>query len=65
MPKRRMAVVGATLVLATCALALPANPASAAANSTNSPTAVAAKKKCKKGFVKKRRTCVRAKKCKK
>ena len=61
----RINVFGVTLLLAIGALALPANSAIAAANGSSSPTAVAAKKKCKKGFVKKNRKCVKAKKCKK
>ena len=65
MPNPRITVSGVTLLLAIGALALPANSAIAAANGSSSPTAVAAKKKCKKGFVKKQRKCVKAKKCKK
>jgi hypothetical protein len=60
----RITVFGVTLLLAMGALALPANSAIAAPNG-NSSTAVAAKKRCKKGFVKKKGKCVRAKRCKK
>lgn len=61
----RITVFGVTLLLAMGALALPASSAIAAANGSSAPTAVAAKKKCKKGFVKNKRKCVKAKKCKK
>jgi hypothetical protein len=64
MSNLRIAGFGVTLLLAG-ALALPAGSALAAANGSRSPTAVAAKKKCKTGFVKKKRKCVKAKKCKK
>jgi hypothetical protein len=60
----RITVFGVTLLLAMGALA-PADSAVAAAKDSSSPTAVAAKKKCKKGFVKKKGKCVKAKKCKK
>ena len=61
----RITVFSVTLLLAIGVFALPAGSATAAANGSSSPTAVAAKKKCKKGFVKKRGKCVKAKKCKK
>lgn len=54
-----------TLLLAIGALALPAGSALAASDGNGSRSAVAAKKKCKKGFVRRKRACVKAKKCKK
>jgi hypothetical protein len=60
-PAMRITVLSGALLLATAALALPATSASAAASS---PTAIAAKKKCRTGFVKKKHKCVKVKKCK-
>jgi hypothetical protein len=68
MRKIRTAVAGvlATLLLATGAFAVPAGSAAAASDGSGSRSAVDAKKKCKKGFVRKKQTCVEAKKkCKK
>jgi len=71
MRKARKAGAGllATLLLATGAIAIPAGSATAAAGAGGSRSAVDAKKKCKKGFVrklvkkkgfvKKKQTCVR------
>jgi hypothetical protein len=61
----RTAVFAATLLLAVGVLALPANSALAAAHGSSSPAAIAAKKGCKKGSVRKHGKCVKAKKCKK
>jgi hypothetical protein len=67
MRKARKCVFGVlTLLLATGALAVPAGSASAASDGSGSRSAVEAKKKCKKGFVRKKQRCVKAKKkCKK
>jgi len=71
MRKARKAGAGllATLLLAAGAIAIPAGSATAAAGASGSRSAVDAKKKCKKGFVrklvrktgsvKKKQTCVR------
>jgi hypothetical protein len=67
MRKARKVVFGVlTLLLATGALAVPAGSANAASDGSGSRSAVEAKKKCKKGFVRKKQRCVKArKKCKK
>ena len=69
MRKPRKPVFGVLALLLAGALALPAGSALAASDGSGAPTAVAAKKKCKKGFVRKtvrkKQTCVKAKKCKK
>ena len=64
MRKSRKTVFGVlTLLLATGAMALLPGSALAAPNGSGSPSAVAAKKKCKKGsvrkIVKKKQTCVK------
>jgi hypothetical protein len=68
MRKARKAGAGllATLFLAAAAFAVPAGSATAASDAGGSRSAVDAKEKCKKGFVRKKQTCVAAKKtCKK
>ena len=66
MAKPRKTLLGLLALALTMALALPAGSAIAASNAGDSPTAVTAKKRCKKGFVKKKHRCVKAKKkCKK
>ena len=61
MRKAREGVAGvlAALSLATAAFAVPAGSAIAASDGGGSRTAVDAKKKCKKGSVRKKQTCVR------
>lgn len=58
-----------TLLLVTGAVAVPVGSATAASDGSSSHSAVDAKKKCKKGFVRKtvrkKQTCVKSKKCKK
>jgi hypothetical protein len=63
MQKARKVVFGvlATLLLATGVCAVPASSASAASDGNGSPTAVEAKKKCKKGYVRKKKKCVKKK----
>jgi hypothetical protein len=63
MRNARKAVFGvlATLLLAAVASAVPAGSAIAASDTGASPRAVAAKKKCKKGYVRKTKKCVKKK----
>jgi hypothetical protein len=63
MRKARKVMLGvlATLLLVTVALAVPAGSAIAASDSNASPTAVDAKKKCRKGYVRKKKRCVKKK----
>ena len=63
MQKARKAVFGvlATLLLAAVPFAVPAGPAIAATNGSGTPSAAAAKKKCKKGYV--RKTVRKKQKC--
>jgi hypothetical protein len=66
MPKARKAAFGVlTTLLATGAFAVPAGSAIAASDRSGSRTTVEATKKCKNGFVRKNRRCVRVTKCKK
>ena len=63
MQRARKAVFGvlATLLLAAVPFAVPAGPAIAATNGSGAPSAAAAKKKCKKGYV--RKTVRKKQKC--
>jgi len=63
MRNARKAVFGvlATLLLAAVASAVPATSAIAASDTSGSPRAVEAKKKCKKGYVRKKKKCVKKK----
>src|SRR5215207_991031 len=63
MRKARKSLFGvlATLLLAAVAFAVPAGSAIAASKGSGSPIAAEAKKKCKKGFVRKKKKCVRKK----
>ncbi len=58
-PTRRAGLGAVALLLATGALATAAGSAPAAADAAGSRAAVEAKKKCKKGFVRRKQTCVR------
>jgi hypothetical protein len=57
--KKAVGGVLATLVLATGVFAVPAGSAIATSDGSGSPSAVAAKKKCKKGYVRKKKRCVK------